>query len=515
MIQSSTLSFLTVVGIFISATAVSICYQLDMALVNLCLSMMAVLGLNQFKLCPQALLASGLVALILAGVAIIIPARVWNVWLFVLFIASVWGLSNKKNASNDKCIVFIAIFFNLSVITNTKAPDIQYDFLSCFNYIEYILENNFLFWQENPLLSRPSYSTYHPILHFFLAAGVIRIVQFFTLNATAPTEAVQVLFCSYMLWYYFIVARILQLLNLRQSVYLVSLAFCCFFPFYNALAGFFNNDCLLLPLQAGTVYYALLYYRNGTRKNLLFIFLFASAASLTKLSGVLVLPMVAVALSARLWQNRDKKTFYELAIFGACLIVGISIWPLYQHFALGISAEFVPPQEHLSLKSYTLWERFNPIQALVYEKMFYNDFGSNLWETMTKTALFGQWDFSFRGAQIMDLIILFVLLYKAILVIISLFLVYLLFIHNRNIYVWFTVVLLFSLLGGHVGFGLLHPYMCNQDFRYVAVLCLPMAMIWGLAIEHLPPLWRKLSLFPVIFSGVSAFIWWYVVSFGG
>ena len=77
---------------------------------------------------------------------------------------------------------------------------------------------------------------------------------------------------------------------------------------------------------------------------------------------------------------------------------------MYQHYFLNVGFDFVPPQEHLSLKSYGLWQRFNPLGALFYPQMFYNDFGINLWETMTKTALFGQWDFSMRGADIMGLI---------------------------------------------------------------------------------------------------------------
>ena len=53
---------------------------------------------------------------------------------------------------------------------------------------------------------------------------------------------------------------------------------------YHAIAGgFFNNDCLLLPLQAGTVYYSLLY---GPKKNLARILLFATAERSTKLSAV-------------------------------------------------------------------------------------------------------------------------------------------------------------------------------------------------------------------------------------
>lgn len=99
----------------------------------------------------------------------------------------------------------------------------------------------------------------------------------------------------------------MRFFRLSRAAYLGGLAFICFFPAYNAIAGFFNNDCLLLPLQAGTVYYSLLYYRDGGRKNLARILLFATAAALTKLSGIIVLPLTGAAIALRLWQQRKNR----------------------------------------------------------------------------------------------------------------------------------------------------------------------------------------------------------------
>lgn len=172
-----------------------------------------------------------------------------------------------------------AAYFNLSFITNTGHTDVQYDFASCFNYIEYILENNFLFWQENPLLTRPSYSTYHPILHFLLAAGEMRlatVLETGMLNAELPAmgaganmqlaaEATQVCFapicCGIIFWpeNFAFLPAFPGGIPRRAGFYLL-------LPGVQRHRGIFNNDCLLLPLQAGTVYYSLLYYRDGGRK---------------------------------------------------------------------------------------------------------------------------------------------------------------------------------------------------------------------------------------------------------
>lgn len=589
MLKFPVLSFLGAAALFFTATIAAGIYGLDAARLNLWLALGLALALNPLGLGGQKLAAWGLCAGIAALAAVMLPARIWGVWLFAAFMVAGGMLKgfypladgNTNNEAAIPCgrlIILTAAYFNLSFITNTGHTDVQYDFASCYNYIEYILENDFLFWRENPLLTRPSYSTYHPILHFLLAAGEMRLATVLgagMLNAgigadagagimvsgagiqnaelgvgaganmRLAAEAAQVCFCFYMLWYYFLAGKILRFFRLRTAVYCGALAFVCFFPAYNAIAGFFNNDCLLLPLQAGTVYYSLLYYRDGGRKNLAFILLFATAAALTKLSGIIVLPLTGAAILLRLWQQRkepgnrrrlaetknkqqksgaeNKRQLAETAVFGGLMLAGLAIWPLYQHYFLNVGFDFVPPQEHLSLKGYSLWQRFNPLGALFYPQMFYNDFGINLWETMTKTALFGQWDFSMRGVDIMGLITALVLTYKALLVLAVVAAAYLgakkrqtRALRQTQAF-WLTMILLAGILAGQVMFGLKHPYMCNQDFRYVAIITLPVALLLAQFLDKVPETGRRvwgtlacgagLALIAA-FAFLSAFVWW-------
>lgn len=572
MLKFPVLSFLGAAALFFTATLTAGIYGFSASKLNLWLALGLTLALNPLGLNGKKTAAWGLCAGIAAAGAFALPAQIWSVWIFAAFLAAGGllkrlygndGMPNNEakngNSGNEKAteygrlIILAAAYFNLSFITNTGHTDVQYDFASCFNYIEYILENNFLFWQENPLLTRPSYSTYHPILHFLLAAGEMRlatVLETGMLNAELPAmdaganmqlaaEATQVCFCFYMLWYYFLAGKILRFFRLSRAAYLGGLAFICFFPAYNAIAGFFNNDCLLLPLQAGTVYYSLLYYRDGGRKNLARILLFATAAALTKLSGIIVLPLTGAAIALRLWLQRkkpengrrltqtknkpqkndteDKRLLAEAAVFGILLVAGLSIWPLYQHYFLNVGFDFVPPQEHLSLKSYGLWQRFNPLGALFYPQMFYNDFGINLWETMTKTALFGQWDFSMRGADIMGLITALVLIYKALLVLAVVAAAYLGVKKRQTQAFWLTMILLAGIIAGQIMFGLKHPYMCNQDFRYVAIITLPVALLLAQFFDKLSDAGRRtgktfacgagLALIAV-FAFLSAFVWW-------
>jgi len=500
------LSFIFTAGLFMTAAGASGLYGLDNAQLNLILAAALSVIFNIYGLNGQKKALFAACAGIAALLTFYLAASIWGVWLFAIL--SLTGSLLKKTKQSLKIsLIFTAAFFNLSLITNTAHTDIQYDFASCYNYIEYIIDNNFMFWQENPLLSRPSYSSYHPILSFFVAAAAIKAAIFFGISQPMAAETAQVMFCFYMVWYYFIASRILTLLATKPASEVAGLLFIAFFPAYNAIAGYFNNDCLLLPLQAGTVYYSLKYYLDGQKKNLICIFLFATAASLTKLSGVLVLPVTAAAFAMRLWQKRDKKTLLETTLTGMFILFGVAVWPLYQYFWLHLDFGFVPPQTHLSLEGYTLLERFSPLGGIFYEKDFYNDFGINLWETMTKTALFGQWDFSYRGADIMWLIALLIIIYK-ILIVVSTIATATLWLKKRSYHLLFASVFLASLLAGQIIFGLKHPFMCNQDFRYVAILPLPMAMILTLFADINSK--AKMLILPLsaIFAVLSAFVWW-------
>ncbi len=505
-------SFLLASVMFFALTLIASIYQLNIAQLNLWGALAMAVAFNPLQFQNQSLRIWWTMALIAALLPFYLKAHIWGVWIFAFFLIFA-PILKRHRADTDVSdygllLIFAAFFFNLSLITNTGLSDIQYDFASCFNYIEYILENNFLFWNENPLLTRPSYSTYHPILHFFLAAAEMRFVLLFTDSMQIAAETAQVAFCCYMLGYYLICDKILRLFNLHPIPYFCGLLLVIFFPAYNAISGFFNNDCLLLPLQAGTIYYSILYYQKGGRKNLIYLFIFATLAALTKLSAIVVLPLTAIILLLRLIQHNDKQTWLEISIFSIVLLCGLAIWPLYQHFFLHVGADFVPPQEHLSLKPYSFWQRFNPLGAWFYERMFYNDFGINLWETMTKTALFGQWDFSYRAGDIMLMVHTLVWIFKAILLLLWGVVFYFIFC-KRATNSWLAIVLLMGILAGQVAFGLMHPYMCNQDFRYVAIITLAWAILLAQFCNSIPRKGQVCVLILVsVFAFLSAFIWW-------
>ena len=498
--------------VFYLTTIFSLTYNFRANLINLICAIFLVLSFNPFGIDKEKKIYFSVIGVLFSIVGYFLSnMAVWII--FVAFLSSIYVCLPKKDEYLlGKMIILVASFLNLAIITHTKIGDIQYDFASCYNYIEYIMENNFLFWRENPLLTRPSYSTYHPILHFFMSAVVLKSGILLGATKEIASEALQVMYVCYMFSYYLVGEKIFKLLNFRGIIYIGSISFLSLFPVYNAIGGFFNNDGLTVLLQSLVIYYSLLYYKEGGFSNIIKVSLIAILCCLTKLSGVLVLSGLLIALLARLYIKQDKQTFMETLLCGCLVLCGMIIWPMYQYFVLGIGFDFVPPQEHLSIAKFSLIERFSPIKAIFYNEIFYQDLEINLWETLSKTALFGQWNLYARAKDIMWLLWSIVYLYKFVLIMIFIGSFYILIKNYNKFITYFILALIVSILSGMIVFVIKHPYSCSQDFRYIAISVLVMSMILGKFLENMPKWIKNIGIGGVIcFSVLSSIVWWYAV----
>ena len=62
---------------------------------------------------------------------------------FALVGANVWLCKDYSRKNLSLMLILVAVFFNLSFISNTWFNWVQYDILSCYNYIEYIGSGRF------------------------------------------------------------------------------------------------------------------------------------------------------------------------------------------------------------------------------------------------------------------------------------------------------------------------------------------------------------------------------------
>ena len=83
---------------------------------------------------------------------------------------------------------------------------------------------------------------------------------------------------------------------------------------------------------------------------------------------------------------------------------------------------------------------------------------------------------------------------------------------KRDVKLYLVYALMAGILVAHVVFGIMHPYMCNMDFRYVAILIVPMAIILGFVMSGMKFGFRvAITAIISTFIVSSAIVWWYIV----
>lgn len=105
----------------------------------------------------------------------------------------------------------------------------------------------------------------------------------------------------------------------RQVVGLVAAAFTAFNPMFLFISASVNNDTLVIMLNSLAIWLALITMREGFElKRSLAIAVLIALASLTKLSALVLIPVIALGA---LWVARRKKDWQGLVILGVAMVV--------------------------------------------------------------------------------------------------------------------------------------------------------------------------------------------------
>lgn len=99
---------------------------------------------------------------------------------------------------------------------------------------------------------------------------------------------------------------------------LMAVCFAGFLPYSVMMSGALNNDPLVTLLMVMCVYYTFRWYEKPDMKGILIMALCIGSAMMTKLSGGLIAPVMAVLMLQRAWKDRKNWTAYlkQFVCFG-------------------------------------------------------------------------------------------------------------------------------------------------------------------------------------------------------
>ena len=249
---------------------------------------------------------------------------------------------------------------------------------------------------------RSIWQYYHPPLHHWLMALLLKILVMFKFEYEKACQALQILPMLYSSLIMVVSYRIFRFIKLKGTPLFCAMAIMCFHPTFILMAGFFNNDVLSVLFIMSAVMWALRWYARPTLKNIIPIALSIGLGMMTKLSAWMAAPAVAFFFLFVFFKNLRKwqKFIGQFALFGViCAPLGLW-WQVRNLIAFDVPITYVP---YLNEGDVTYCGNLSVFQRLfdfsgeqltyVYDAYTaydapYNEFNPTL--GLLKTALFGE-----------------------------------------------------------------------------------------------------------------------------
>ena len=432
-------------------------------------------------------------------------------WFSLALIAGLAGLlyATDNLSSRNFIMLMIAagIMLRFAYVLYTGSDHRQHD-VGYFNwtwghanYIEY--------WYNNGLKLpdfdvRTIWQYYHPPLHHWLMALMLRILTLFGMEYDKACQGIQILPMLYSSLSIVVCYKIFRTVHLKKLPLVIASAILCFHPTFVLMGGFFNNDMLCVLLMLASIALALRWYRKPTLLNIIPIAFCVGCGMMAKLSGWMVAPAIAVLFLYVFIKNIKSwlKFLGQFALFGAISVPLGLWWQVRNLIEFEVPLTYVPylgTQSAQYCGDMTAAERLfdfgNGQLSFVYLAYTDTAFGASYDEYnptvgLFKTSLFGEGqnaisDIHFPQIETTGPILFWI---GAVLGIVC-FISFIVMMVSRKSgldgmsRVFFSLLAL-TMLGSFYAFCFEFPFTCTMNVRYCAPLIPLFTMGLGLLIQR-------------------------------
>ena len=272
-------------------------------------------------------------------------------WLSLFILAALCALMRVTDTLTDRNFIILlvaaGIIMRLSYDLYTSSFDRQYDVggfnwtYGHANYIEHWYKYGLKLPDENQIMI---WQYYHPPLHHWLMALLLRILTWCGMNYDKACQSLQILPMLYSSLIMVVCYRIFRFVNLRRLPLVIAMTIICFHPFFLHLGGSFNNDVLCVLFTMLSVMFALRWYREPTLKRILPIALCIGLGMMTKLAAWTVAPAIAVMFLYVFIKNiKSWKGFLgQFTLFGIISVPLGLWWQVRNLIAFDMPLTYVP-----------------------------------------------------------------------------------------------------------------------------------------------------------------------------
>ena len=370
------------------------------------------------------------------------------------------------------------------------------------NYIEHWYKNGLKLPDDAQI---KIWQYYHPPLHHWLMALLLRILTTAGMEYNKACEAIQILPLLYSSLIMAVCYRIFRYVKLRGLPLIIAMAIICFHPTFVLMGGFYNNDILCTLFMLLSIYAALRWYQQPTLRRIIPVALCVGLGMMTKLSGWMVAPAIAILFLYVFVKNIKSWTRYigQFAVFGIISVPLGLWWQVRDLIAFKMPLTYVPflnekDPQYVGGLSVTkrLFDFGNGQLDFVYEAFTDPNFGApyneyNPTVALMKTSLFGEGqnaisDIHFPQIAKTGPILFWIGVILALVCFVSFFVMMLSKKSGLDGFhrVFFAVFAL-TMLGSYYLYGFKFPFTCSMNIRFCVPLIPLFAMGLGLMLRRM------------------------------
>lgn len=358
-------------------------------------------------------------------------------------------------------------------------------------YVRYLIDNRAL--PDFDPTTRHQF--YQPPLYYIITALWVKLHALMGIQIEATDENIQVLSLFYSMASLGVLNKIGIRLKISSWGRFVALGLIAFLPYDIMMSAAVNNDPLMVLLVLMCIYFTLKWYQESGVVNILLMGITIGCAMMTKISGVLIAPGVAIIMLVKAWKERRewKKYLGQFAVFGLAAFP-LGLWyPLKCLLLYRMPLGYVPNMGTDSsqyIGMYTGARRLFEVGDQLVELCLHWDYYApyidyNIPISLVKFAVFGEGSYYLINDTVKALGTGMFWFSAAVLIVVAILCVVCLF--RRNIawlYKIFFATMILVIMGSYVKFCYMYPHVCTMHIRYVMVAVYLAFVSAGAALDH-------------------------------
>lgn len=347
-------------------------------------------------------------------------------------------------------------------------------------------------YQTGKMLETNTNQGYHPPLHHYIAAGVMRICDFFGASNKFKLESAEFPAFVYSIFIILIIYRITKELELKDKSTILVMTFVSFNPLLIFLSRHINNDPLVTLCICISVLYLIKWYKSPSISNTIGLALAIGLGASSKISIVVMILPALITYLVKMNEVIDNFDFVKkILLYG--LIFGIIATPLIFWYPIRNAIKFEQPPFGIAAasKEFTIQHTDFVNRWLINGEIFANKLelnASNVWCYVINSSIIFMLDVAFLPNIIVNIsrIVVILLILISIVGMIRYF---------RENYLYKMLFITFiTWLISFISFNISLPYSCTMHSRYIVIMYLIGMLFIGKLYEKTNKKWIKILI---------------------